>query len=105
MKKIFYFIFGALLLSCTPKVVVNDNVFYGSSMYRTMNGKYSIAQFDSMCVADTLPNDLSKWMNLGVKDYETSEKVSLYSVYKKNVVYKVEDTKDDSVKITKRIVK
>jgi hypothetical protein len=70
-----------------------------------MNGKYSIAQFDSMCVADTLPNDLSKWITMGVKDYETGEKVSLYSVYKKNVVYRVEDTKDDSVKIIKRVVK
>ena len=105
MKNIFYFIVSFLILSCTPKVIVNDNVFYGSSMLRTMNGKYSIAQFDSMCVADTLPNDLSKWITMGVKDYETGEKVSLYSVYKKNVVYRVEDTKDDSVKIIKRVVK
>lgn len=105
MKRLFYLVFGVILLSCTPKVVVNDNVFYGNSMYRSMNGKYSIAQFDSMCVADTLPNDLSKWMVLYLKEYETGEKVSLHAIYKKNVVYRVEDTKDDSVKITKRIVK
>lgn len=67
-----------------------------------MNGKYSMKQFDSMCVADTLPKDLSKWIKFGAKDYETSERILFYSVYKKNCVYKVEDTKDDSVRITKR---
>ena len=105
MKKIFYPILFLAILSCTPKVTVNDNIFNGTSMLRTMNGKYSMQQFDSMCIADTLPRDLSKWIKFNNRDYETSEEILFYSAYKKNCVYKVEDTKDDSVKITKRVTK
>ena len=105
MKSIFYFIALFFMLSCSEKVIVKDNVFNGKSIINTMNGKYSIAQFDSMCIADTLPNNLSEWIVLYTKDYETGEKIKLYSTYKNNVVYKVENANDDSIKIIKRISK
>jgi hypothetical protein len=105
MKKLFILLFGLMILSCNPKVI--DNIDKGDRMLNTMNGKYSIAQFDSMCVADTLPRSLSEWKRLGVKDYESHQRTYLYLYMKINgrneSVYKVEDTSDDSVKIIKRI--
>jgi hypothetical protein len=105
MKKLFYLMISIILLSCTPKVIVDNNIFQGSSMKNDMNGKYSVAQFDSMCIADTLPRNLDDWENIGLKDYETKEKTMLFSANKKNVIYKVEKICDDSVKIIKRVVK
>lgn len=106
MKKIFGFIFGFVLLSCTPKVI--ESVEMGSVMKHTMKGKYSMAQFDSMCIADTLPQSLSDWKFLGLRDYESYKRTSLFLYMKTNgkheVMYKVEETLDDSVKITKRII-
>ena len=106
MKKIFGFIFGFILLSCTPKVI--ESVEMGSVMKNAMKGKYSMSQFDSMCIADTLPQNLSDWKFLGLKDYETCQKNALFLYMKTNgkheVMYKVEETLDDSVKITKRII-
>jgi hypothetical protein len=106
MKKIFGFILGVILLSCTPKVL--ESVEKGDIMVNTMNGKYSYAQFDSMCVADTIPSSLGEWKFLGLKDYESNRRNPLFLYMKSNgrteVVYKVEETMDDSVKIIKRII-
>ena len=74
-------------------------------MFNSMKGVYSKAQFDSMCVADTLPLNLFEWEMMWLKEYETGSEVTLYSIYKKNVVYRVEKTANDSIKITKRQVK
>jgi len=104
MKRLVYLFITFLILSCNPKIS-NDNIFYGSVMFNAMNGKYSMAQFDSMCVADTLPRNMMDWEFLGLVDYESRQRVSLFSYYKKNVVYRIEDTLDDSVKIIKRQVK
>jgi len=105
MRKIFGLIIGLMVLSCTPKI--SEGVEKGDKMVNTMKGKYSIAQFDSMCVADTLPRSLNEWKRLGVKDYESHQRTYLYLYMKINgrneSVYKVEDTSDDSVKIIKRI--
>ena len=107
MKKILGLILSILIISCTPKVVV-DNTKKGDTMMKIMNGNYSFAQFDSMCVADTLPKDFSKWQTLWLKDYETKDKVTLYLYMKEcgktESVYKVEKISDDSVKIIKRVI-
>ena len=107
MKKIFVFILGFVLLSCNPKVI--EKVEKGDIMINTMKGKYSYAQFDSMCVADTLPRELDEWKFLGLVDYETKGRHSLFLYMKSNgrneIVYKVEEMMNDSVKITKRIIK
>ena len=80
----------------------------GGTMIRTMNGNYSIAQFDSMCVSDTLPNDFSKWEVLWLKDDETGAKITLYIYMKESgkneSSYKVEKISNDSVKIIKRVI-
>ena len=107
MKKIFGLILGFALLSCTPKIT--ESVEKGDIMVNTMKGKYSMAQFDSMCVADTLPRTLTEWKFTGLMEYESRDKHSLFLYMKTNgryeAVYKVEETMDDSVKITKRIIK
>ena len=105
MRKIFYVIFGLLILSCSPKVVPSIEYGNGNMMINVMNGKYSLAQFDSMCIADTLPRKLYKWEFLGLNDYETAVNTYLFSIVKGNRIYKVEDTMDDSVKIIKREIR
>ena len=72
MKKLFILLFGLMILSCNPKVI--DNIDKGDKMLTTMNGKYSIAQFDSMCLADTLPRSLGEWQRFGAKDYESHQR-------------------------------
>lgn len=107
MKKILVLFILLLALSCTPKIVINDSN-KGDIMIKTMNGNYSNEQFDSMCVADTLPNDFSKWQTFYAADYETGDKIIIYLYLKEcgtnESVYKVECISDDSVKIIKRVI-
>ena len=108
MKKLFYLFISLLILACTPKSIVDGNENMGNTMLLDFNGKISMAQFDSMCVADTLPKSLMDWKFLGLKDYENNERVSLYVYMKRNskeeIMYRAEDTMDDSVKIIKRLI-
>ena len=108
MKKLFYLFVSLLILACTPKSIVDGNENMGNTMLLDFNGKISMAQFDSMCVADTLPKSLMDWKFLGLKDYENNERVSLYVYMKRNskeeIMYRAEDTMDDSVKIIKRLI-
>jgi len=106
-KLLLFFIF---LTACSSKITTDggeENI--GNTMINVINKKLSITQFDSLCVADTLPSNLEYWRFLGVKDYESGEKVSLYMYLKFNgkneTTYRAEDTKDDSIKITKRLIK
>lgn len=106
MKKIFGFILCFIILSCSPKIT--ESVEKGDIMVNTMKGKYTYAQFDSMCIADTLPQKLAEWKFLGLREYESRQRASLFLYMKSNgryeTVYKVEETMDDSVRITKRII-
>ena len=108
MKKLFYLFVSLLILACTPKSIVDGNENMGNTMLLDFNGKISMTQFDSMCVADTLPKSLMDWKFLGLKDYENNERVSLYVYMKRNskeeIMYRAEDTMDDSVKIIKRLI-
>lgn len=106
MKKIFVFIVGCIALSCNPKMI--NGIEKSKIISTPMKGKYSMAQFDSMCVADSLPRNLGYWDFLGLKDYETKQRTSLFFYIKNmgtdDILYKVEETMDDSVKITKRLM-
>ena len=101
-----FFIAICSIFACTPNVILTDsNKDKADVMIRTMNGHYSIAQFDSLCLADTLP-PIDKWEMLGTRDHETKKVIKLYFFIKENnryeTVYKVEFLNDDSVKIIKR---
>ena len=108
MKKLFYLFVSLLILACTPKSIVDGNENMGNTMLLDFNGKISMAQFDSMCVADTLPKSLTDWKYLGLQDYESNQRVSLFMYMKRNnkeeIMYRAEDTMDDSVKIIKRLI-
>jgi adenylate kinase family enzyme len=106
MKKIFTFIIGFGLLACSPKITTDGgegNI--GNVMINAIDKKISMAQFDSLCIADTLPRKLAYWNFLGLKNYEDNERVLLFSYMKKDgTIYRVEETMDDSVKIRKRMI-
>jgi hypothetical protein len=108
MKKLFYLFISLLILACTPKSIVDGNENMGNTILLDFNGKISMAQFDSMCVADTLPKSLADWKFLGLKDYESNQRVSLFMYMKRNnkeeIMYRAEETMDDSVKIIKRLI-
>lgn len=108
MKKLFYLLFGFMVLACSPKVINGGDEGLGNVMTNAINKKVSIAQFDSICLADTLPNKLTEWKFLGLKEYESHNRVSLFMYLKRNgkteSMYRVEDTMDDSVKIIKRVI-
>ncbi len=107
MKKIFLSLISVIVLSCTPRYFSYESE-KGDTMLKTMNGKYSNEQFDSMCVADTLPRSILSWKYIDFKDYETNEKIGIYFFIKERgkteSVYKVEKINNDSVKIIKRII-
>jgi len=101
MKKIFLTIIGMLLTTCSPKIVMGDGVVIDN-----MGGKISMAQFDSVCVADTLPRRLSDWEFLELRRYKNTRRASLFSYTKKDgTIYKVLETMDDSVIMRKKKIK
>jgi len=109
MRKILYLLFAFTILGCSYKITTNggeENV--GNTMLNSINKKFSMQQFDSLCIADTLPRKLSDWKFLGLKEYESNQRVSLFMYMKRDSltesVYRAEDTMDDSVKIIKRII-
>ena len=110
MKNIFLILFCAIFFACSPKVITDggeNNV--GNVMMNSINKKMSIYQFDSLCIADTLPRSFEYWELLGLKEYEDKKAVSLFMYIKRSgtdeSVYRVEETMDDSVKVIKRIIK
>lgn len=115
MKKILNIIivlFIGILLSCHPgKQVINDGeIQYGSSiMYNAFEGTYSRLQFDSICKADRISNNLNKWHVLYVIDSEDGNQIGefMYIKYYNNVeyIYRVIKRSENKYKITKRIRK
>ena len=106
MKRIFAFIIGFGMLACSPKITTDGGeANIGNVMITAIDKKISMAQFDSLCIADTLPRKLGYWDFLGLKNYEDNQRVTLFSYMKKDgTVYRVEETMDDSVKIRKRMI-
>ena len=108
MKKLFYLFVSLFILACTPKSIIGGTENMGNTMLLNFNGKLSMEQFDSMCAADTLPKSLTDWKYLGLQDYESNQRVSLFMYMKRNnkeeIMYRAEDTMDDSVKIIKRLI-
>ena len=91
--------------ACTPKVVLtSDN--YGSAMINSFEKTFSIEQFDSIAISDTIPNNLDKWQVIPLKDFE-GDPFNLYLYVKKlgeeEIIYRLEKIGEDSVHITKRI--
>lgn len=53
-------------------------------MLLLIDANFNKHQFDSLCVADTLPNDLEKWLRWQFIDYEKNTMINEY-VYIKHI--------------------
>lgn len=111
MKKLLFVIISLILCACSSiKSFAPETEFvFGSTMMNAFENYYTIEQFDSICKADTINRDLSKWTKLSLKDGETNKDVSLYlyikSLGKYETVYRVQIINNSTYKITKRITK
>jgi len=107
MKKIIPFILVTIFfIACNPKVynTIDTSVF--GSMFNGMDGRYSMAQLDSMINADKLPK-MDRWYPSSFRDFETNAIINIYTYYTDNdsvsTVYRVEEISSDSVTIVKRV--
>ena len=100
MKKVLQLLLALLLFSCSPKVIDLS----GGKMTNQMKGNYSVLQLDSMCINDILPS-INNWQKLYLTEDETKDKITIYIYSKNNVIYRVEEISNDSVKIIKRVNK
>ena len=96
-----------LLVSCA----VNNQVahaIYGAVMKKSFKDTCNKEQFDSVCLADTLPNDLTKWKRMLFRDFESRKGENIYLFIKKlgkgEKIYRVEKI-GSNFRITKREVK
>lgn len=113
MKKILNIIlvlFIGILISCHPtKNLVSDNqdIQYGMSMYNAYEKEFTKIQFDSICKADRISNNLNKWHTLYIVDYENGSPIIeyMYIKYQKNIeyIYRLIKKSDNRYKITKRV--
>lgn len=85
-----------------------DGQNYGTSMKILYEKDFTHAQFDSICVADTLPMDLEQWKPYSSIDYETSQGITEYLFIKSlekdgEVIYRLIVVDEDTYNIYKRI--
>lgn len=116
MKKTIHFLFVlclAVLMSChSHKQLIelpDDAMIFGMSMYNEYEREFTKAQFDSICKADRISNNLAKWHSLYAYDgYDGSEiKEYMYIKYQGNTeyIYRLVQKNEGEYKITKRIKK
>lgn len=86
---------------------LNQGIIFGASMYNVYEKEFTKEQFDSICKADLLINNLSKWHQLSMRDGETNQIVVEYMFIKSlgsyECIYRLVKTNDNIYKITKRI--
>lgn len=69
-------------MSCgTNKKIVTNNLH--ATMKIMIDESFNRQQFDSLCVADTINPDYTKWLVMPFVDYETNETVHEYVYIKK----------------------
>lgn len=80
----------------------------GTSMKNAFERLFTPSQFDSICVADSLPSDLNKWHRMAFRDHETRKGEYEYLFIKRlgkgEQVYRLEKI-GTSYKITKREIR
>lgn len=102
MKNLLYAIICFLIISCGTSI---SGINYGASMKTTFENTISKVQFDSLCKADTITNDLNKWKKTVFMDGETDQYFQEYCFIKKNgTVYRCQQQKDSFV-VSKRVIK
>lgn len=113
MKKIMQIglilLLGLLLFSCGPgKKVVDINPQYSYAMQILFEKDFSLAQFDSLCLVDTIPSILKKWKTATFSDYETGKPMVEYYFIKRlghnESFYRLIPQNDTIYNIYKRVV-
>ena len=109
MKKLLIFIlFFVALGACTPKIIVENQDLQGTIMINSFEKSFSNEQFDSIAFSDSIPNDLKKWHALYLKDNEGigfAQYMFIKKLGKGEIIYRLEKIGEDSVFITKRVIK
>ena len=95
-------VISILICNCKPTQTVINN----TQMYNEFESNFTRLQFDSICIADTISNNLEEWHKLYSIDGDTNEKCIIYMYIKSlgnnECIYRLID-KQDNYKITKRI--
>lgn len=103
MVAVCFSMFGCGLFHKTPKQPEN----YGTSMKILYDQEFTRAQFDSICVADTIPMDLELWKAYSQIDYETSQPITEYLYIKRlgtnEEMFRLIMVNDSTYNIYKRI--
>jgi uncharacterized protein YceK len=80
---------------------------YGTSMRILYDRDFTRAQFDSICVADTIPMNLELWKAYSSRDYETSAVITEYMYIKRlganEELFRLMIKEEDLYNIYKRI--
>ena len=80
---------------------------YGLSMRILYDREFTRAQFDSICVADTIPMNLDLWKAYSTNDYETNDIITEYLYIKRlglnEELFRLMIKDEDTYNIYKRI--
>ena len=81
---------------------------YGVTMKIVFDRQFNLHQFDSLCVADTLPVLLTKWRKITIDDYETDRTLEEYLYIKRlgknESTYRLIKENEELYNINKRVV-
>lgn len=111
VSEIMLFLMLVLLtvICCNPKIYYWEVYANDQKMYHQYERVINESQLDSLCIADTLNRDLSKWLVVSFYDDENGDKINKYVYIKQldslgEIIYNLEPQKDSvSYKIIKRI--
>ena len=109
-KTMIVFVLFVTALSCGPgrRIQNNTQERYSYSMQILFDKNFSLYQFDSLCVADTIPRGLEKWRKADFNDYETKRLVVEYYYIKRlgknEAVYRLLKENEETYNILKRVV-
>ena len=108
MRKVIFIAFILFLFACSSLQKSVENNIYGEAMKNSFERLFTKPQFDSICVADSLPKDLKKWHRMQIRDFETKDGKEMYLFIKRlgknEQIFRLETIRD-SLKITKRETK
>ena len=77
MKRIVLFLITIIALAtCTPSKWVSIGYTNMMNEYQMV---YNKEQIDSVCLSENIPDDLSKWLNIQFKDYESKRIIFKYT--------------------------
>lgn len=99
---------GPLRRLCHKNTDEDNSGKYSYTMQIVFDRQFTPYQFDSLCVADTLPVSLNKWRKISIQDYESKETIYEYLYIKRlgknESTYRLIIEDESTYNIYKRIV-